>query len=450
MAMPATVLTAPETKVFTDDPVAPQAPSTFEESGLSRDAVNQLLFKGLYVGESGGTELAARVCLPYGLIEPFIEHGWAEHLIEVRGAAGAGTAGYRYALTDVGRNQARQFQSECGYTGPAPVPLDQYLRYVAAVRDSVGHIDRARVVSGFSHLIVEDTMVDQLGPAISARKAIFLYGPPGNGKSAMGIGIGRVLGGDVYVPHALDVDGQVVALFDPVNHERVDEEDGLALIRPADAIDRRWVRIRRPVITVGGELTLDMLDLKFNALSRFYEAPIQLKSNCGVLVVDDFGRQRVPARDLLNRWIVPLEARIDYLTLTTGKKFEVPFDVLVVFATNLEPKSLADEAFLRRIPYKILARNPSLEQYTAIFRLNCRRLEMAFDPGFVEHLQREYYTKRGIEMRACHPRDLIDHVYNLCRYYGRPPAITEDLLDAACRCYFLDEPLPAPQTQVRV
>ena len=450
MAMPEMLLTAPETNGVTDDTIAPEAPSTFDEIGLSSDAVNQLFFKALYVGESGGTELADRLCLPYGQIEPFIEHGRAEHLIEVRGAAGTGTAGYRYALTDAGRDRARQFQSECSYSGPAPVPLDQYLRYVAAMRDSVGHIDRDRVVSGFKHLIVEDTMVDQLGPAISARKAIFLYGPPGNGKSVMGMGIGEVLGGDVYVPHALDVDGQVVALYDPVNHQRVDEEDTRALIRPSDAIDRRWVRIKRPVITVGGELTLDMLDLQFNALSRFYEAPIQLKSNCGVLVVDDFGRQRVPARDLLNRWVVPLEARIDYLTLTTGKKFEVPFDVLVVFATNLEPKSLADEAFLRRIPYKILARNPSLEQYTEIFRLNCSRQDMTFDPGFVDYLQREYYAKRGIDMRACHPRDLIDQVYNLCRYYGHPPAITEDLLDAACRCYFLDEPLPAQQTQARV
>ena len=218
------------------------------------------------------------------------------------------------------------------------------------------------------------------------------------------------------------------------------------MIRTTEEGDRRWVRIRRPVITVGGELTLDMLDLNSNQLSPFYEAPVQLKANGGVLVIDDFGRQRVPARELLNRWIVPLEARVDYLTLTTGRKFEVPFDVLVVFATNLEPRALADEAFLRRIPYKILAQDPSYEQYTAIFKLNCERSRVAFNRAAVDYLYRHYYTARGIPVRACHPRDLINQIVNRCHYNNRTPAITEELLDAACRMYFLDDSV-TPKTE---
>ena len=203
--------------------------------------------------------------------------------------------------------------------------------------------------------------------------------------------------------------------------------------------DRRWERIRRPVVTVGGELTLDMLDLTFNPIARFYEAPIQLKANGGVFVVDDFGRQRIPARDLLNRWIVPLESRVDYLTLHTGRKFEVPFDVLVVFATNLKPETLADEAFLRRIPYKIYARNPTVDEFTRIWELNCRRKSLAFEPKVIDYLLRKYYQPRGLQLRACHPRDLIEQVVDRCRFEGHPPAISRELLDAACASYFIDE-----------
>jgi hypothetical protein len=228
-------------------------------------------------------------------------------------------------------------------------------------------------------------------------------------------------------------------MFDPVTHQSRAEEDEHSIIRADDAIDRRWVRVSRPVITVGGELTLEMLDLRYGDLSKFYEAPVHLKANGGVLVVDDFGRQRVPARDLLNRWIVPLESRVDYLNLHTGRKFQVPFDVLVVFATNLEPRSLADEAFLRRIPYKILAKNPSLEQFGRIWEMNCQRHGVHYDASIVQYLQDKYYIGRNLAMRACHPRDLTDQVISLCRYHRRPAEITADLLDAVCQTYFLED-----------
>ena len=440
-----TTLAPPETPAE-PEPAAPAAPETLAELGLSAEAVTVLLLKWLYAGDATGRELAARVRVSYAILEGLLEHTRVEQLIEVRAARGAGTAGYRYALTDRGRDRAAQCFEASGYVGPAPVPLDHYTRYMEGQRAMTVQIDHARVASALSGLVVGPRMIDQLGPAISARRAIFLYGPPGNGKSAMGARIGKVLGGDLHMPHALDVDGQTITLFDPVTHVRQETDVDDRLVRSAVSVDRRWTRVERPVITVGGELTLDTLDLKLNRLSGFYEAPVQLKANGGVLVVDDFGRQRVPARDLLNRWIVPLESRVDYLTLQTGRKFEVPFDVLIVFATNLQPQALADEAFLRRIPYKILANDPTMTEYSAIFELNCTRHGLTFDPALVTHLRREYYEGRGLAIRACHPRDLLDQVMNLCRYRGEAPHVTPALLDEACRTYFLKTPSPTQAT----
>jgi predicted ATPase with chaperone activity len=305
--------------------------------------------------------------------------------------------------------------------------------------DSRPYIDRDRLSTGFSDLIVNQAMYDQLGPAVNSGKSLFLYGAPGNGKTVIAEGIGRALGSEMFVPHAIDVDGQVITMFDPVNHVPLTGPEASRSVIAAAALDRRWERIRQPVVVVGGELTLDMLDLTFNPISKFYEAPIQMKAIGGVFVVDDFGRQRIPPRDLLNRWIVPLESRVDYLTLHTGRKFEIPFNVFIVFATNLKPQSLADEAFLRRIPYKILAKNPTFEEYCQIFELNCRKRGLPFDTVLVEYLDRRYYKPRKLQMRACHPRDLVCQVTDICRYQGRDPEITRELLDAACGNYFLEE-----------
>ena len=424
--------------VTTHAPV-PRAPATIEDTGLGADQIAQLCVKHLYGGEATGLMLAERLRLPYALLEPIIEAVRGERLVEVRGSSGSGTAGFRFALTDLGRDRARQYLEANHYVGAAPVPLAAYvevMRKLAAVR---GYIDRERLKKGFSHLVIGDDVLEQLGPAVNAGKAVFLYGPPGNGKTVIAEGMGRTFGGDMYVPYALDIDGQIVTMFDPINHESLeDEADGPSVISVAPR-DRRWVRIRRPVVMVGGELTLDMLDLTFNPISKFHEAPIQLKANGGVFLVDDFGRQRIRPEDLLNRWIVPLESRIDYLTLHTGKKFRVPFDVLIVFATNLDPQSLADEAFLRRIPYKIAVNDPSDEEFTRIFELNCRRRNLRFHQVMVAYLQRRHYGPYQRPMRACHPRDLLDQVTALCRYQGREPAITRELIDAACDAYFVND-----------
>ena len=272
-------------------------------------------------------------------------------------------------LTDLGRDRANQFFEMSRYVGPAPVPLGQYNAYVRACMAARPYVDREQLATGFRDLIVNDSMFERLGPAVNSGKSLFLYGAPGNGKTVVAEGIGRALGEEMHIPHALDVDGQTITMFDPVNHHHLKGAEASSSVITTATYDRRWECIRRPVVVVGGELTLEMLDLTFNPIAKFYEAPIQLKANGGVFVVDDFGRQRIPPRDLLNRWIVPLESRVDFLTLHTGRKFETPFNVLIVFATNLKPESLADEAFLRRIPYKILAKNPTVDEFLPHFRI---------------------------------------------------------------------------------
>jgi hypothetical protein len=436
-----TPATATATVDVTDVPhAAPPPPvlKSLQDTGLAMDQIEQLLIKTLYGGEATGLAVADRMRLPFTMLEPLIERVRAEQLVEVRGSGGAGASSYRYALTDAGRDRARQYLDISQYVGPAPVSLAAYLAQMRTLAAARQYIDRERLRQGFEHLIISDQVLEQLGPAVNAGKAVFLYGPPGNGKTVIAEGLGRALGGDMYMPHAIDIDGHVMTMFDPIVHESLEEDTETFSVISIAPRDRRWVRIRRPVVMVGGELTLEQLDLTFNPMTKFYEAPIQLKANGGVFLVDDFGRQRIRPQELLNRWIVPLESRIDYLTLHTGKKFQVPFDVLVVFATNLDPASLADEAFLRRIPYKIPIVDPTTDEFSRIFDLNCRRRGLRFHQVMVAYLQRRHYGPMGRPLRSCHPRDLLDQVTALCRYRGIEPSITRELLDAACASYFVD------------
>ena len=428
----------------------PPAPVTVDDTGIPADRLTQLMLKTLYVGEATGTTLGERMRLPFSVIGPLLEAARVQLLIEVLGTTNstAGAAGYRYALTDLGRDRARQYLDSNQYVGPAPVPLEAYVGHILAIRAARGYVDRDRLRSGFSHLIISDELLEQVGPGVNAGKGVFLYGPPGNGKSVVAEGMGRALGGDLYVPYAIDIDGQIVTVYDPIAHESLESTDEQVSIVRSAPRDRRWVRIRRPVVIVGGELTLDMLDLSFNPIAKFHEAPLQMKANGGVFLVDDFGRQRMRPEDLLNRWIVPLESRVDYLTLHTGRKFQVPFEVLIVFATNLDPLSLADEAFLRRIPYKIPIGDPTLSQFTQIFELNCRRKGLRFHDVMVSYLIRRHYTPTNRPLRACQPRDLLEQVIALCRYRGHEPVITREMIDAACRAYFVDNELQRPEADV--
>ena len=427
----------------------PPVPVTLADTGLTADKVEALIVKTLYAGEMSGLQLAESLRLPYPILEPIVERARGERQIEVRGAAGAGTAGYKYALTDVGRDRARQYMEVNAYTGPAPVPLEAYVAAMKGLASTRGFIDRQRLHQGFEHLVISEHIFEQLGPAVNANKAVFLYGSPGNGKTVIGEGLGRAIGGDMYMPYALDVDGYIVTMYDPITHDALETDDAPRSIIAEAPRDRRWVRIRRPVVIVGGELTLSMLDLTFNQVSKFYEAPLQLKANGGVFLVDDFGRQRMRPEDLLNRWIVPLESRVDYLTLHTGKKFQIPFDVLTVFATNLDPLSLADEAFLRRIPYKIEIEDPTLQQFARIFEMICQRRDVKFHPVMVSYLHRRHYRPLARPLRACQPRDLVEQVTALCQYRGEEPRITRELLDAACAAYFVDDTTGSTNSSLR-
>jgi hypothetical protein len=421
----------------------PTAPTTHQEAGLSLDLLVQLSLKTLhFAGELTGGDLARRLGLNFSVIEPALEALKVQRQVEIGGGTMVGRASYRYRITDAGRQRAVLFLDANHYVGVAPVPFDQYQRYMRAFADAAPRTaTRDRVREAFSHLVISQSVLDQLGPAINAGHSMFVYGPPGNGKTVISQAIRKLLHGEIAIPHALEVEGSIIRFFDPVNHEPVETAS------PAEAasldlggrVDMRWVNCRRPMVMVGGELTLESLELSYSPSTGFYRAPVQAVANGGVLVIDDFGRQQVAPRDLLNRWIVPLESRVDYLTLQSGQKFELPFNVLVVFATNIKPADLVDEAFLRRIHYKVFAESPTVGEFTQIFENCCRDRNLGFDSGLVQKLLKNYYEPRKIPLRGCQPRDLIDQALSLAEYLAAPRHLTPDLLEAACASYFVDE-----------
>ena len=425
----------------------PSAPMSLEEAGLSLDLVLQLVLKTLHFsGELSGSELARRLGLEFPVISPALDLLKTQHQVAIVGGGIVGGASYRYRITDSGRTRAALFLETSHYVGIAPVPIAQYQEYMRAYRAAAPKgAQRDRVRDAFSHLVISDAVLDQLGPAINAGHSMFVYGPPGNGKTVISQAIHNLMEGSIAIPHALEIEGAIVRLFDPVNHEPLSSEDEGESLTSLIAGDRRWVRCRRPRVMVGGELTLDSLELSYNPTTGFYRAPVQAIANGGVLVIDDFGRQQCSPRDLLNRWIVPLESRVDFLTLQSGQKFELPFMTLIVFATNIRPAELVDEAFLRRIQYKIFAESPTVEDFKQIFATCCRDLGATAEHGLVEQVLLQYYRPRKIALRGCHPRDLIKQSLSLASYLDRPPHLTYDLLEAACNSYFVSE---APESVV--
>jgi predicted ATPase with chaperone activity len=419
----------------------PVAPTRLEDTGVSMDLVTQLLTKTLhFAGELSGWEIAARLGLTFPVVEPVLDGLLKRHHCEIVGGTLAGRSSYRYRITDAGRARAILFLEASAYVGVTPVPLVQYCAYMASyAKHSSQKATRARIREAFSHLVINDRVLDQLGPAINARHSMFVYGPPGNGKTVISQAIRNVLGGEIAIPHAIEVEGSIIRIFDPVMHEELElPESGPGLdagVRP----DRRWVRCKRPMVMVGGELRLESLDLSDSRDTGFYRAPVQTVANGGVLVIDDFGRQRCSPRDLLNRWIVPLESRVDFLTLATGQKLELPFMALVVFATNLNPSELVDEAFLRRIHYKIHAESPTAAEFTQIFEQVCQAERVPYKQSDIQFLFDVWYRPRQIPLRGCHPRDLIQQALSLAEYLDQPRALTPELLDAACRGYFVHD-----------
>jgi predicted ATPase with chaperone activity len=420
----------------------PPTPEKLADTGLSADAVRDLLLKVLYVqGSRSGQYLADFLRLPFSLADEELLTLQQRRFIEVRGTTAPHRGSYLFDLGNEGRDRAREALEASQYVGPVPVPLSQYHTWIHAQSIQLARVTQESLRAGFSHLVLEDSLFDILGPAVNSSKSIFLYGHPGNGKTAIAEAISDMLGGELYLPYAVDVDGQIMLVYDPVHHQEIEAEEPVggieSLWRSGPSYDRRYARVRRPVVLTGGELTLDQLDLRYDPFTKLYQAPFQVKANGGVLIVDDFGRQRVPPRDLLNRWIVPLEKRIDYLTLHTGGKFPVPFDCLLIFATNLDPAELIEEAFLRRIHYKIPVTNPTRTQYEEIFRAQCVAEGLTYHPAAVRYVFAEFYDKLGIPPRGCHPRDLIAHVQDIAKYREMEPQLTQDLLEGACRSYFL-------------
>ena len=420
----------------------PAPAQTLEESGLSLDLILQLTLKSLHLaGELTGSELSRRLGLEFPVIVPALELLKGQQLIAIVGGSFVGGASYRYGITDAGRKRAALFLETSHYVGAAPVPLAQYQAYLNAYRAATPRsATRERVRAAFSHLVISDQVLDQLGPAINAGHSMFVYGPPGNGKTVISRGIHTLLDGDIAIPHAIDVEGHIIRLFDPVNHEVVAGDKGAEGLAAVTSGDRRWVRCRRPMVMVGGELTLEALELGYDPATGFYRAPVQAIANGGVLVIDDFGRQRCSPRDLLNRWIVPLDSHADFLTLQSGQKFELPIMTLIVFATNIRPAELVDEAFLRRIQYKIFAESPTVDDFKAIFAACCRDHGATAESGLVERLLTDYYRPRKIALRGCHPGDLIKQALSLASYLNRPPHLTMELLEAACNSYFVNDP----------
>ncbi|MEM8530194.1 MAG: ATP-binding protein [Chloroflexota bacterium] len=413
----------------------PPRPKSINETGLTLAYISDLVLRGLYiVGEMTGQDLVNLLHLPYeNVIDEAISYLRREQMCEIKGTGGLGEKSYRYQATKKGLERAKEIGERSQYLGPAPVPLTAYEDAMNGQTTQGLIVNETVIRQGFSHLIIDDNLLQQLGPAINSGRSIFLFGHAGNGKTSIAEAVARMISDTIIIPHAVIIDGQVIRVFDPIHHELVEPPTNLNY-----APDQRWVISKRPVVIAGGELNMASLDLVYEENSKFYEAPLQMKANGGLFLIDDFGRQQMRPRDLLNRWIVPLEKKVDYLTLHTGKKIEIPFDQLIIFSTNIEPKQLVDEAFLRRIRYKIEVGNPNPQQYREILRRVCKAKEVPYSDEGLRYLFEQEYAKRKLELRACHPRDLIDQLIDIARFTRTQPAMSRELLSAACRSYFVE------------
>jgi hypothetical protein len=417
-----------------DEPMIPLACDSLLEAGLAIHEVEQLVLRMLLSrGEATGRQVVQQLKLPLRLIEPVLSGLKKQQLICYHGSDP--TNDFLHRLTPSGEERAQQSMRRTTYFGAAPVPLNHYRQAVAAQtleHQSPTHVQLSQALHDMQ---LSPNILRLLGPAVAGGRGLFLYGEPGNGKTSISERICLSFGKYIWIPRAILIDSEIMRLFDPLLHEEAPVSGQTDVVSDRE-YDHRWVRIRRPTVVAGGELTLEMLEIQRNPNSNVNEAPLQLKSNCGVMLIDDFGRQRVPPDQLLNRWIVPLEKRHDYLNIHGGKKIQVPFDQLVILCTNLEPRDLADEAFLRRIPYKISVENPTEAVFFRLCEQQCHELKIPFNAKAIEYLLDRYFRGGKRQMRSCHPRDIMQQVRNYCTFHQEPLQLTKENIDFAIETYF--------------
>lgn len=418
----------------TSEAFTPRQPQNLREAGISAALLERLIMKYLFqVGLAPARGIASQMKLSFKIIEPILKQLRTDKHIDLAGTTHTGDS--EWVITDAGRERGKRYYDECTYFGAAPVSLEDYVHSVSAQTIAGQVVTADELRKAFDGLIINSEMLNKLGPAVNSGRGMFLFGQPGNGKTSIAERVTDAFGSHIWMPRAIYIEGEIVRVFDPGTHELVEEQSQGGIL-DSQQVDRRWVRIKRPTVIAGGELTMDELEITKNEISRICEAPLQLKSNCGTLVIDDFGRQKMPVDVLLNRWIVPLEKRYDFMNLPSGKKIQVPFDQLIIFSTNLEPRDLVDGAFLRRIPYKIEVPDPSEEEFRELCGIMSRLLDFEEKPDCVEYLIQTHYREAARPFRLCQPRDLLLQVKNYCNFHRMPLEISNEAFDFAVSNYF--------------
>jgi hypothetical protein len=418
--------------------LVPPVPETIEQTGLSNNFLEQHLLRLLYArGELIGREIARCIGVKFSLIEPIIEGFKRAQVVQLKRSVGMGNVTGYFSLTELGRDHARQYMEVNQYVGPAPVPLEAFAGFARRQRPGKGWLTRQSLEHAYRRMVLSPEILDQIGPAIASGNSFLIYGQPGNGKTYLAEAMENLDQSYIYLPYAIECQGSIIQLYDKLFHHVIEEEQQ-SVFTVEHSYDRRWFRCRRPFIVSGGELTLGMLDLTFNAASKTYDAPFQLKATNGIYLIDDFGRQRATPAEVLNRWIVPMERQVDYLNLRTGGKMTVPFETFLVFSTNLRPDQLGDEAFLRRIQYKMHLKNPREEEFISIFRRFCEASQLECSAESVREFVHKYYATTGKRMRRCHPRDLVSHALDVIHFEKLPMVLTSDILDRAFRSCFVE------------
>jgi hypothetical protein len=443
LAEAATVAPALTENLFNDEgPIVPPLPERLEDTGLPGSMLEQILLKILYYrNELTGRDLSLAIGLEYSLIDDCIETLKRQHHVAVKRSLGIGGKSAVYTLTEPGRGLTRDYLAVNQYYGPAPVPLYQYAAVVRRQRQTANWLTPELLAKALRKLIVPRHMLSQIGPAVNAFKSFLIFGQAGNGKTALAEAMFGIETEPIFIPYAIEYHGNIIRVFDPIYHEPIrDQENALSALSATARYDQRWFRSKRPFIVTGGELTLPMLDLTYNHTTKVYDAPFQLKANNGIYLIDDFGRQMATPKEVLNRWIVPMERRIDYLSFVTGGKVTVPFEAFLIFSTNLHPDRLGDEALLRRIQYKMFLGNPKEPEYRAIFENFARSKDIAVHPAVLNNFIARHYHQARRPMRRCQPRDVITHAIDLINFERLPYQLTPEVLDRAWESCFAENP----------